>query len=202
MTVESDAPVAAVTLRQNDDPAVSFPQEVPTLATFPVVPGRADDPASSAQGGMHSTFFFPQVGDGTVASIRLQTSLIFVNAGAGTDLLLEFFDSLGDPLPLDLGDLGTESSFDLNLGSGEALSVLTAGTGSLQVGYARVTTSPAVGVQRSLRGRTFLRVASFMKRASRLRLRCLTSAWWWTRLEIEAPVWPWSCRRMQLPVAT
>ncbi len=145
VTVESDAPVAAVTLRQNDDPAVSFPQEVPTLATFPVVPGRADDPASSAQGGMHSTFFFPQVGDGTVASIRLQTSLIFVNAGAGTDLLLEFFDSLGDPLPLDLGDLGTESSFDLNLGSGEALSVLTAGTGSLQVGYARVTTSPAVG---------------------------------------------------------
>ena len=41
LTVESDRPVAAVTLRQNDDPAVPFPDEVPTLTTFPVVAGVA-----------------------------------------------------------------------------------------------------------------------------------------------------------------
>ncbi|MEE8585691.1 MAG: hypothetical protein V3T83_12665 [Acidobacteriota bacterium] len=42
LTLSSDIPLAAVTLRQNDDPSKEFPQEVPTLTTMPVVPGRAD----------------------------------------------------------------------------------------------------------------------------------------------------------------
>ena len=41
VTVQSDVPVVAVTLRQKDDPALTFPDEVPTLTVFPVVPGRA-----------------------------------------------------------------------------------------------------------------------------------------------------------------
>ena len=36
VTVESSQPLAAVTLRQNDDPELGFPQDVPTLAVFPV----------------------------------------------------------------------------------------------------------------------------------------------------------------------
>ena len=35
--VESDQPLVAVTVRQNDDPAKEFPQEVPVLTTFPVI---------------------------------------------------------------------------------------------------------------------------------------------------------------------
>ena len=40
LTVESDQPLVAVTLRQNDAPGQDFPEEVPTLTTFPVIPGR------------------------------------------------------------------------------------------------------------------------------------------------------------------
>lgn len=42
VTVESDVPVAALTLRQNDDAAIAYPEEVPILTAFPVIPGRAD----------------------------------------------------------------------------------------------------------------------------------------------------------------
>jgi hypothetical protein len=42
VTVGSDVPVAALTLRQNDDAAIAYPDEVPILTAFPVIPGRAD----------------------------------------------------------------------------------------------------------------------------------------------------------------
>lgn len=49
VTIESDQDLAAVTLRQNDDAAQDFPNDVPTLTTFPVIEGRADDDGSSSQ---------------------------------------------------------------------------------------------------------------------------------------------------------
>ncbi len=42
LTVESDLPIAAVTLRQTDSPSLTFPADVPVLAAFPVIPGRGD----------------------------------------------------------------------------------------------------------------------------------------------------------------
>jgi hypothetical protein len=42
VTVGSNIPVAALTLRQNDDGAIGYPDEVPILTAFPVIPGRAD----------------------------------------------------------------------------------------------------------------------------------------------------------------
>jgi hypothetical protein len=39
VAVESSVPVAAVTLRQKNEIGVDFPQEVPLLTTFPVIPG-------------------------------------------------------------------------------------------------------------------------------------------------------------------
>ena len=50
LTVESGQPIVGVTLRQNDDPTRSFPEDVPTLTTFPVIPGRADSDLLSTQG--------------------------------------------------------------------------------------------------------------------------------------------------------
>jgi hypothetical protein len=44
LVVESDQPLVAVTVRQNDDPDKEFPQEVPILTTFPVMPGAPDEP--------------------------------------------------------------------------------------------------------------------------------------------------------------
>jgi hypothetical protein len=40
VTFESNRPVAALTLRQNDGPARDFQNEVPVFTTFPVVPGE------------------------------------------------------------------------------------------------------------------------------------------------------------------
>ena len=42
LVVESDQPLVAVTVRQNDEPLKEFPQEVPILTTFPVIPGAPD----------------------------------------------------------------------------------------------------------------------------------------------------------------
>jgi hypothetical protein len=42
LVVRSDQPLVAVTVRQNDHPHREFPQEVPILTTFPVMPGAPD----------------------------------------------------------------------------------------------------------------------------------------------------------------
>ena len=42
VVVSSDQPLVAVTLRQNDNPGADFPEEVPTLTTFPVIPPIPD----------------------------------------------------------------------------------------------------------------------------------------------------------------
>jgi hypothetical protein len=42
LVVESDQAMVAVTVRQNDDPHREFPQEVPILTTFPVIPGAPE----------------------------------------------------------------------------------------------------------------------------------------------------------------
>ncbi len=84
-------------------------------------------------------FYFPQVGDGRFQTIQFQTSIILVNADGATFVTLEFFDSAGEPLPLTLGDLGSDSIFVIPLAQGESISLPTPGTGALAVGYARLT---------------------------------------------------------------
>ena len=42
LTVHSSEPLAALALRQRDDPYHGFPDDVPTLTTFPVAPGAPD----------------------------------------------------------------------------------------------------------------------------------------------------------------
>ena len=65
LTVESLDPIALVTLRQNDAPGVEFPQEVPTLAAFPVLEGRAPEfVGPEPQGAIPIQFFFAQIGNG------------------------------------------------------------------------------------------------------------------------------------------
>jgi hypothetical protein len=51
VTFESNRPVAALTLRQNDGPARDFQNEVPVFTTFPVVPGALirDPPAETLE---------------------------------------------------------------------------------------------------------------------------------------------------------
>ena len=49
VTVESDQPLAAVTLRQDGDPARDFPLTVPTLTAFPVALGRTGSSAATPE---------------------------------------------------------------------------------------------------------------------------------------------------------
>jgi hypothetical protein len=42
VTVMSDLPIAAVTLKQRNDPDQVFPGKIPTLTTFPVIRGIAE----------------------------------------------------------------------------------------------------------------------------------------------------------------
>jgi hypothetical protein len=90
-------------------------------------------------------FYFPQVGNGTAETIRFQTSIILVNTGASSPVRLEFFDSAGEPMAVELPGLGTASQFEFELARGAALSARTPGTGPLQVGYARLTAENGVG---------------------------------------------------------
>lgn len=98
-----------------------------------------------------NVFYFGQVGDGRAGSIIFQTSAIFVNTGNDTTIKVEFFTSdlshevSGRPMEIELGSLGTKSSFDIPLKKGEAFSVQTPGTGGLKVGYAKVTAPASVG---------------------------------------------------------
>lgn len=95
-----------------------------------------------------NVFFFPQLGDGTVADIVLKTTLIFVNLGAETTVKVQFFSTGDNPAPMSvtLGNLGTKAEFDITLPRGGSVSFQTPGTGALQVGYAKVTTaSSSVG---------------------------------------------------------
>jgi len=83
--------------------------------------------------------YFPQIGDGEVGPIRFQTELALVNTGAGTTAEIEFFSGEGAPMVMNLGALGTASSFILELDPGKPVVLETPGEGQLKVGYARVT---------------------------------------------------------------
>lgn len=89
--------------------------------------------------------YFGRIGDGVFADIRFQTTLILLNTGPESEVELDLFLPDGQPMVLDLETLGVGSSFDFSLGTGESLSVQSAGTSALQVGYARFRAGQGVG---------------------------------------------------------
>ncbi len=95
--------------------------------------------------------YFPQIGDGVANTIRLQTTLFFVNTGADTTATVEFLNSQG-PIEMELiggpngaSLSGPSSTFSIPLGRGAAASFQTKGTGDLVVGYAQVTAGQGLG---------------------------------------------------------
>ncbi|UCF35691.1 MAG: hypothetical protein JSU96_12725 [Acidobacteriota bacterium] len=145
LQVESDQPVAAVTLRQYDEPSEEFPLEVPLLTTFPVVSGVPES-FRPLEAGESSSLYFPQFGDGAEGAIQFQSTLILINTGPDSPVRLEFFRGPdGEPMALTLGELGVGSLFEFQLKQGSSISLQTPGTGALQVGYARVAGGPGLG---------------------------------------------------------
>jgi hypothetical protein len=140
LVVESDRPVVAVTLRQNDDPGIDFPAEVPMLTTFPVMPVKSSGAAAST-----SAFYFPQFADGAVGTLQFQSTLVLANTGVASTLRVELYSTPdGSPMEMTLGQLGTDSVFEIALGEGESISLATPGTGPLNVGYARIVAGDGV----------------------------------------------------------
>jgi len=137
VTLESDQPVAAITLRQTDAPSTAFPAEVPTMCTFPVIDRRA---AEHHRWVGTDHVFFPQIANGTQGAIKFQTTLLLLNAGRTTEQVrVEFFGADGQPMTLPLKDLGQRSLVLVTVERGHTLELQTTGQGQIQAGYARVT---------------------------------------------------------------
>ncbi len=135
------ADLALVTLRQDDAPGVEFPDEVPTLAAFPVLEGGVTN-----AGAAPIVFYLAQVGNGQQGSIGLQTSLSFANTSVqANNVQVDFFQSDASPMILTLGSLGTGSSFNFPLNSGASVVAQTDGLGAITAGYARVSTFAGIG---------------------------------------------------------
>jgi len=90
-------------------------------------------------------FYFPQVADGLTGSGRFQTTLVFVNTGADTEVQVDFFDDTGQAMPVAVGSDSPSATVSFPLKRGASFSAQTAGTGPLQAGYAKVTSSLGVG---------------------------------------------------------
>jgi outer membrane protein assembly factor BamB len=142
VTVESRAPLGAVTLTQHDDPALYFPEDVPTTSAFPVGPGRAE--TAAAEGSSPKVFYFPQIGCGTEGDTSLRTELFFINTGEAGSIRVEFFESEGQALFLPLEGLAPASVIERAVGRGEVVTLATAPVAGLRIGYAKVTASAGV----------------------------------------------------------
>jgi hypothetical protein len=81
--------------------------------------------------------YFPQIADGVSGSIRFHSEITLANVAGGGSAELEFFDSDGNPLAVELPGHGTSQVFRFQLRQGESLRLQTSGQGPLRVGYLR-----------------------------------------------------------------
>lgn len=90
-------------------------------------------------GGAAPERFFPQIGDGVSGNIRFRSNIVLTNAGAATGVDLRFFDTQGNPLEIELQGIGRASRFELALGRGRTLNLISSGESPLEVGYASLS---------------------------------------------------------------
>ena len=130
-----------------------------TIPELPLGPAQitvtADTGSATLPGGpdgltisdiVESSFYFPQFADGRVGNLRFQSRIMLANTDTDSWVRVEFYRSPdGEPMTITLDELGTDSTFEFPLRELESVSLSTTGSGELQVGYARVTASEAVG---------------------------------------------------------
>ena len=114
-------PFAGITLRATGD----------TLTSLPMVPPPQDPEVTKLA--------FSHVGDGVAGSLAITTTaIIFNNTGQAATGMIEFFNSDATPMQVTIGSQ-TDSSFDFSLNPKGVVRMITDGTGSLRVGWARVS---------------------------------------------------------------
>ncbi|RPJ83670.1 MAG: hypothetical protein EHM18_13490 [Acidobacteria bacterium] len=133
IAVESEQPISPVTLRQNDQPGVSFPQDVGTLSAFPVY--------SRPLCCNLNSIVFPQVVDGIAGDVQAQTILRLVRTGTGfAEFYIKFLQSDGSPMNVEIDGLETPQDqwggWYIALQPGASTTLRTKGSGPLKVGYA------------------------------------------------------------------
>jgi hypothetical protein len=132
VTLSSDKPFVAITVRQRDDPALWFPDEVATMTTFPVLTAN----------NLSRDLYFPQVVDGVFGQDQFQTTFVLANAGYfSASVTLAFFDFQGEPMSLNLVGWGERDNIRVTLVPRHFIFLQTAGEDEPQVGYARVTSA-------------------------------------------------------------
>ncbi|HSR69805.1 MAG TPA: serine protease [Acidobacteriota bacterium] len=130
LAVTANGDVAAVTLRQNVAQAAAGSP----LTTLPVI---ATDTAQTS-------FVLPQVAD-LIGAIR--SEIIVVNPGAtGGQVTINFVGQDGMPSEVGLRDVGTSSTFTLNLPAHGSLFLRTNEGSELRIVSARITSTIPVGV--------------------------------------------------------
>ena len=88
----------------------------------------------------------PQVANGEFGGGRISTTFVLVNNGTSSAQVgVTLFGSAGEAFEVTIPGLGTASAFQLSLGPGQTQFIQTDGTGGLQVGAARVTSTSIIG---------------------------------------------------------
>jgi photosystem II stability/assembly factor-like uncharacterized protein len=130
LLVTSTRPVAAMTLRQHEDPL--------SYTSLPVVP----IPSNMTE------FLLPQVANGGSEGGTCRTTFLLFNVSseqATVDITLTKDD--GTELPVSIEGMGdTRNTWSIPLAPGGSASLQTSGLGPLQVGAARVVSTVPVGV--------------------------------------------------------
>ncbi len=138
LAVQSSSPTAAAALCEYVDDSAGMEGALRSMSTLAVIPSPGGGSSENR------VFYFPQVGNGGSTDLRLRTALLFTNTGDEADVMVDFFDSDGKPLSLDLVDLGVRSSVATRVSKGEVFSIRTTGEGHVVSGYARVATKGSV----------------------------------------------------------
>ena len=129
LSVQSDSPVAAVTLRLNESSLCYTSLPVVSKNGYPEPVGLAQVANGSFDGGSYRTSF-----------------LIFNVSPVSTTVSLTLTKSDGSPFSLTFPGTGTGSSFELNLEPNASIFLQSDGSGSLATGGARITSPQLVGI--------------------------------------------------------
>lgn len=128
LVVSSEAPVAALTLRQGVSGS--------PLTTLPVIP------LSSRQ----TSFNFAQFANGRSGNLGIKTQIVIFSLGLGGTVDLALTKSDGAAFPVALSGGSSSANQTLNLPANGALFLETSGTGDISVGAARVSSAVPIGI--------------------------------------------------------
>jgi hypothetical protein len=138
ITVESDQPLAALSLLEHADPDRPFPLGNTTLTAMPAVAGRPE--TGAGQVFFPRIVYLPQIAAGRMRSLLTRSALFALNLGATPVRVdVKLFDRDHDPMALGVEGVGETSSFDFTLQKGHSKAIAITSEGDQKSGYAVAT---------------------------------------------------------------